>query len=108
MPKQKEKKKKKKEWEEKENVEEQENEKVANKDDKSKEDGIISEEIKKKDKLLSPPFPKSLQSSKVVNNATKIFEVLKQVKVNIPFFAMIKQVLPYANFLKELSTMKRG
>ena len=44
----------------------------------------------------------------MVNNATKIFEVLKQVKVNIPFFAMIKQVLPYANFLKELSTMKRG
>ena len=52
MPKPKEKKKKKKEWEEKENVEEQENEKVANKDDKSKEDGIISEEIKKKDKLF--------------------------------------------------------
>ncbi|RVW92961.1 hypothetical protein CK203_032829 [Vitis vinifera] len=59
-------------------------------------------------KLLSPPFPKALQSRKVVNNATEIFEVLKQVKVNIPLLDMIKQVPPYAKFLKDLCTMKRG
>ena len=44
----------------------------------------------------------------MVNNATEIFEVLKQVKVNIPLLDMIKQVLPYAKFLKDLCTMKRG
>ena len=44
----------------------------------------------------------------MVNNATKIFEVLKQVKVNIPLLDMIKQALSYAKFLKDLCTMKRG
>ncbi|RVW39356.1 hypothetical protein CK203_096154 [Vitis vinifera] len=63
-------------------------------------DEIVNEEVKKKDKLLSPPFPKALQSRKVVNNATEIFEVLKQVKVNIPLLDMIKQVLPMPSSLK--------
>ena len=72
-----------------------------------KKNEIVNEEVKKKDKLLSPPFPKALQSRKVVNNATEIFEVLKQVKVNIPLLDMIKQVPPYAKFLKDLCTIKR-
>ena len=42
----------------------------------------------------------------MVNNATKIFEVLKQVKVNIPL-DMIKQVPPYDKFLKDLCTIKK-
>ena len=42
-------------------MKEQENQKVVNEDDKSKEDEIISEEFKKKDKLLSPHFPKAFQ-----------------------------------------------
>ena len=89
-------------------MKEQEKGKVVNEDDRPKQDEIVNEEVKKKDKLLSPPFPKALQSRKVVNNATKILEVLKQVKVNIPLLDMIKQVPPYAKFLKDLCTMKRG
>ena len=58
--------------------------------------------------LLAPPFPMALQSRKEVNNAPKIFEVLKQVKVNIPLLDMIRQVSPYAKFLKDLCTIKRG
>ncbi|RVX23105.1 hypothetical protein CK203_000631 [Vitis vinifera] len=58
--------------------------------------------------LLAPPFPKALQSKKVVNNAPEIFEVLKQVKVNIPLLDMIRQVPTYAKFLKDLCTIKRG
>ncbi|XP_034689080.1 uncharacterized protein LOC117916947 [Vitis riparia] len=81
---------------------------IVNEDDGPKQDEIVNEEVKKKDKLLSPPFPKALRSRKVVNNATEIFEVLKQVKVNIPLLDMIKQVPPYAKFLKDLCTMKRG
>ncbi|RVW13378.1 hypothetical protein CK203_095772 [Vitis vinifera] len=69
-------------------------------DDRPKQDEIVNEEVKKKDKLLSPPFPKALQSRKVVNNATEIFEVLKQVKVNIPLLDMIKQVPPMPSSLK--------
>ncbi|RVW91004.1 Retrovirus-related Pol polyprotein from transposon 17.6 [Vitis vinifera] len=36
------------------------------------------------------------------------FEVLRQVKVNIPLLDMIKQVPTYAKFLKDLCTIKRG
>ena len=77
-------------------------------DDRSKEDEIVNEEVKKKDKLLSPPFPKALQLRKVVNNATMIFEVLKQVKVNIPLLDVIKQVLPNAKFFKDLCIRIEG
>ena len=34
--------------------------------------------------------------------------MLRQVKVNIPLLDMIKQVLTYAKFLKDLCTIKRG
>ena len=34
--------------------------------------------------------------------------MLRQVKVNIPLLDMIKQVLTYAKFLKDLCTLKRG
>ena len=78
-----------------------------NEDDRPKQDEIVNEEVKKKNKLLSPSFPKTLQSRKVVNKATEIFEVLKQVKVNIPLLDIIKQVPSYAKFLKYLCTMKR-
>ena len=79
-------------WEQKENVKEQEKWKEVNEDDRSKENEIVKEEVKKKDMLLALPFPKALQSKKVVNNAPENFEVLKQVKVNIPLLDMIMQV----------------
>ena len=97
-----------KEGEQEENVKQQEKWKEVNEDDGPKQAEIVNEEVKKKDKLLSPPFPKTLQSRKVVNNATEIFEVLKQVKVNIPLLDMIRQVPAYAKFLKDLCTIKRG
>ncbi|KAL6324080.1 hypothetical protein AAG906_006351 [Vitis piasezkii] len=97
-----------KRWEQKENVKEQEKWKEMNEDDRSKENEIVKEEVKKKDMLLTPPFPMALQSKKVVNNAPAIFEVLKQVKVNIPLPDMIRQVPTYAKFLKDLCTIKRG
>ena len=58
--------------------------------------------------LLAPHFPMAFQSKKMVNNAPKFFEVLKQVKVNIPLLDMIRQVPAYAKFLKDLCTIKRG
>ena len=94
--------KEKKGGEQKQNVKEKEKWKEVNEDDRSKEDEIVKEEVKKKDMLLAPPFPMALQSKKVVNNALEIFEVLKQVKVNIPLLDMIRQVPAYAKFLKDL------
>ena len=41
------------------------------------------------------------------NQNFEIFEVLKQVKVNIPLLDAIKQISSYAKFLKDLCTVKR-
>ena len=49
---------------------------------------IISEDsVKKK---IPPPFPKALRSKNKIPNQAEIWEVLRQVKVNIPLLDMIK------------------
>ena len=53
-----------------------------------------------------PPFPQALTQKKP-NHNSEIFEILKQVKVNIPLLDAIKQVPSYAKFLKDLYTVKR-
>ena len=54
-----------------------------------------------------PPFPQSLRTKKRAINQAEILEVLRQVKINIPLLDMIKQVLTYAKFLKDLCTIKK-
>ncbi|KAL6321855.1 hypothetical protein AAG906_035556 [Vitis piasezkii] len=44
---------------------------------------------------------------KVGYKTLEILEVLKQAKINIPLLDMIKQVLTYAKFLKDLCIVKR-
>ncbi|RVW64761.1 hypothetical protein CK203_065856 [Vitis vinifera] len=67
---------------------------------------INQEEMMKKHTL--PPFSQALHGKKGINNALEILEVLRQVKVNILLLDMIKQVLTYAKFLKDLCTIKIG
>ena len=67
---------------------------------------IIKEDSMKKS--MPPPFPQALKGKKKASNHTEILEVLRQVKVNIPLLDMIKQVLTYAKFLKDLCTVKKG
>ena len=57
---------------------------------------------------VQPPFSQALRKRKNSVNQTEILEILRQVKVNIPLLDMIKQVLTYAKFLKDLFTVKRG
>ena len=57
---------------------------------------------------MHPPFPQALRSKKKIPNQAEIWEVLRQVKVNIPLLDMVKQVPTYAKFLKDLCTVKRG
>ena len=57
---------------------------------------------------VPPHFPQALRKRKKSVNQSKILEVLRQVKVNIPLLDMNKQVPTYANFLKDLCTVKRG
>nr|CAN68517.1 hypothetical protein VITISV_036969 [Vitis vinifera] len=67
---------------------------------------VINEDVMKKH--MPPPFPQALHGKKGINNTSKILQVLRQVKVNIPLLDMIKQVPTYAKFLKDLCTIKRG
>ena len=67
---------------------------------------IISEDSMKH--CMPPPFPQALRSKKKASQQASILEVLRQVKVNIPFLDIIKQVPAYAKFLKDLCTIKKG
>ena len=67
---------------------------------------IIDEDLVKK--TMPPPFPQALRDKKKIPNQAEIWEVLRQVKVNIPLLDMIKQVPTYAKFLKDLCTIKKG
>ena len=68
---------------------------------------IISEDPVKK--TIPPLFLQALRGKKKkIPNQAEIWEVLRQVKVNIPLLDMIKQVLTYAKFLKDLCTVNKG
>ena len=67
---------------------------------------IISEDPVKKN--MPPLFPQALRGKKKIQNQAEIWEVLRQVKVNILLLDMIKQVPTYAKFLKDLCTVKKG
>ena len=79
----------------------------ANQENEMESDQIIIKEDSMK-KSIPPPFPQALKGKKKVPKQVEILEVLRQVKVNIPFLEMIKQVPTYAKFLKDLCTVKRG
>ena len=67
---------------------------------------ILSEELVKK--TMPPLFPQALRGKKKTSNQAEIWDVLRQVKVNIPLLDMIKKVPTYAKFLKDLCTVKKG
>ena len=58
--------------------------------------------------LVPPaPYPHRLRAPKKVNNHSEIYELFKQVKLNIPLLDAIKQIPSYAKFLKDLCMVKR-
>ncbi|XP_023760500.2 uncharacterized protein LOC111908946 [Lactuca sativa] len=54
-----------------------------------------------------PPFPSRLATSKKNMEEKEILDTFRKVEVNIPLLDVIKQILRYAKFLKELYTNKR-
>ena len=79
----------------------------ANQEKEMESDQIIIKEDSMK-KSMPPPFPQALKGKKKDSKQVEILEVLRQVKVNIPLLDKIKQVLTYAEFLKDLCTVTRG
>ena len=73
-----------------------------------KADVVDAELDKDKAKHALPaPYPHRLRIPKKLNNHVEIYELFKQVKVNIPLLAAIKQIPSYAKFFKDLCTVKR-
>ena len=57
--------------------------------------------------LKRAPFPHRLTKASNANLNTEIYDVFKQVRINISMLDAIKQIPSYAKFLKELCTVKR-
>jgi len=57
---------------------------------------------------IIPPFPMSSSRSKKEDKENEILDVFKKVKLNIHLIDVIKQILRYVKFLKELCTTKRA
>ena len=71
-------------------------------------EGVESEHCKEKtDSPPALPFPHAMTKQRKVNHNSEIFEIFKQVRINIPLLDAIKQVPSYAKFLKDLCTVKR-
>ena len=71
-------------------------------------DPLQEEQLASKEEMkirIPPPFPQVFRKKKNSVNQTEMLEVLRQVKVNIPLLAMIKQVPTYAKFLKDLGSI---
>ena len=75
-------------------------------EEKKSEHILLKEDSRKYS--IPPPFPQALRGKKKASQQAGILEVLRQVKVNIPLLDIIKQVPAYANFLKDLCTIKKG
>ena len=96
----------------KELVQESQNEQVGDDEVSDKPhvprtDVIDGEPEKDKASHIPPtPYPHRLRAPKKVNNHSEIYELFKQVKLNIPLLDAIKQIPSYAKFLKYLCTVK--
>ena len=67
----------------------------------------VEPEKDKASRVPPAPYPHRLRAPKKVNNHSKIYELLKQVKLNIPLLDAIKKIPSYAKFLKDLCIVKR-
>ena len=81
---------------------------VSDKPHVSNTNDISGEPEEEKSTHIPPaPYPHRLRAPKKVNNHSEIYELFKQVKLNIPLLDAIKQIPSYAKFLKDLCTVKR-
>ena len=53
------------------------------------------------------PYPHRLRAPKKVNNHSEIYELFKQMKLDIPLLDSIKNISSYTKFLKGLCIVKR-
>ena len=84
------------------------NDEVSDKPHVPRADVLDVESEKDKASHVPPAtYPHRLRAPKKVNNHSEIYELFKQVKLNIPLLDAIKKIPSYAKFLKYLCTVKR-
>ena len=69
--------------------------------------GDVEQEKEKATCAPLNPYPHRLRAPKKLTNHAEIYELFKQVKVNIPLLDVIKKISSYAKFLKDLCTVNR-
>ena len=80
---------------------------MSNKPHVPRADVVDGEPEKDKISHVPPaPYPHRLRAPKKVNNHSEIYELFKQVKLNIPLLDAIKKIPSYDKFLKDLCTVK--
>ena len=57
--------------------------------------------------LKHAPFPHRVTKANKANFNAEIYNVFKQVRINIPMLDAIKKISFYSKFLKNLCTVKR-
>jgi hypothetical protein len=70
-------------------------------------DEASTSKVSEIEKVNAPPFPQRLVKPKKENKLLDIFEILREVQINIPLLDAIKQIPSYAKFLKDFCTNKR-
>ena len=73
-------------------------------------EGLNSKDVIEPNGTFGPipaPYPHRLSGPNKFCNNTEVYEVFKQVKINIPLLDVIKQIPMYAKFLKDLCIAKR-
>ena len=53
------------------------------------------------------PFPQRLHKARKEEQFSKLLEIFKKIKINIPFVEAINQMSNYAKFLKEILSKKK-
>jgi hypothetical protein len=91
------------------NLARQEETKSGNKEKKDAEPSTVTPIEKDLSRSFVPkaPYLERLRAPKKNAQFAEILKVFKQVQINIPFLDAIQQVPAYANFLKDLVTIKR-
>ena len=70
------------------------------------EQGELKKKEEKQAHMPVVPFPQRLQKAKIEEQFSRFLEVLKKIKINLPFPEALIQIPNYAKFLKEILSKK--
>ena len=83
----------------------------SEKSEVQKEQQTKVEKLKKKEEVSAYhppiPFPQRTQKSNMDDQFAKFLNMFKEIEINIPFVKALTQIPHFANFMKDILSMKR-